>query len=185
VCVENKTEVPLGNGSRAFINAFVYHTDTHTNACHPIRACSWLNSTPLPIYGPQLHDVMAALEIKTNTAYASCLCVPQTRSTHTVRLKEGWENIGRHTHVEGGIMSTGTGSVRRETDCVTLGRLKNWWLHVWFSPRGNGSAHVSAVWWGLETAVCVCVCVCTDTKITSSSPRPHDWGSDLLPSLRV
>ncbi len=211
-CVENKTEVtrkhvhlrPSGNGSLVFINDFIVdciyiiHTHTYihtyTQASDPIRSCSCLCSANLPIYGPQLHDVMAALKIKTNTdRLPASAFLKHTPLTYSQREKR------KHTHRDSGThmswVEADVNLLKRSMTARIISRL----VHGdWFCEKKNGllnpqqteeqRLHVctsvfskrkqhSSCFNRLMKFKNSCVSECTDPKTTSSSPRAHDWSN--------
>ncbi len=187
---------PSGNGSLVFKNDFIInciyiiHTNTHTHTL-------LIQSDPAyvfapPIYGPQLHDVMAALKIKTNTDRLPASAFLKLTPSHTAIEKKEHTRTHthtqrfRHAHVVGGgwcqsCKTAGIISRLVHGDCFC--EMKNGLcnpqqteeqrLHVCFFQRGNSTTRVLAAWWSSKTAACLC----TDPKTTSSSPRAHDWSN--------
>lgn len=184
-CVENKAEVTSVALRKwvpcAFINVFVL-TDciiqTHSVTAHTHTQMLLIQSDPAlgfappicPYMVPIMHDVMAALEIKTNTA-----TLPVSAFLKHALFTYSQIKRGRGKHIQARTcrgrrptliwlqesyrgMSTGTGSVRRETDCVTLGGLKNWGCtSVLVREETARLMFQPSQWWGLKTAACVCV----------------------------
>ncbi len=145
-----------------------------------------------PIYGPQQHDVMAALKIKTNTDRLPASAFLKLTPSHTAIEKKGHTRKHTHTHRDSGThmswveadvnllklqesyrgLSTGTAFEMKNGLCNPQ-QTEEQRLHVCFFQRGNSTTRVLAVWWSSKTSACLC----TDPKTTSSSPRAHDWSN--------
>ncbi len=199
---------PSGNGSLVFKNDFIInciyiiHTNTHTHTL-------LIQSDPAyvfapPIYGPQLHDVMAALKIKTNTDRLPASAFLKLTPSHTAIEKK--EHTHTHTHTDSGThmswveadvnlvklqesyrgLSTGTAFVRWKMDWVTLSRLKNSGCTSVFSKRKQHDSCFSRLMKFKNS--CVSVYRPKNHFIKPQSTwliKRSTAGSDLLLSLRA